>query len=64
MASRYHMLPTEVLHKATTVDYYIHEQALEYLNKAADPTRSNLPDLSQEEMQAMLDAVRNGNEQS
>ena len=37
MASRYGMLPTEVLAKATTVDIHILEKAMAYQNRANDP---------------------------
>jgi hypothetical protein len=62
MASRYGMLPTEVLAKANTVDVFILEQALAYHNRAKDPdydpSKPTLPKLSQATMKAMIERVR------
>ena len=62
MASRYGMLPTEVLGKATTLDIYILEKAMAYQNRANDPnydpSKPTMPNLSQETMRAMIEQVR------
>ena len=62
MASRYGMLPTQVLAKATTLDVYVLERALAYTNRAKDPdydpSKPTVPKLTQEQMKAMIEQVR------
>lgn len=59
MASRYGMLPTQVLATATTLDIYVLEKALAYTNRAKDPDYDpSKPNLTQEQMKAMIEQVR------
>ena len=63
MAQRYHLLPTEVLSRATTFDLEVmfvsqdfqHRRSQQQENAQGDKPR---PKLSQDQMQAMLDRAR------
>jgi len=64
MAERYGMLPSEVLNRANTVDISIMTAAIAYRNeqieRANDPDyKPKVKELSQAEMLAMLERVRN-----
>lgn len=63
MGSRYHMLPSQILAQATTVDYYVFDRALTYENKKKRqaqglPTNKEPPKLTEKQMQAMLAKTR------
>jgi hypothetical protein len=59
MASRYHLLPSEVLQRATTIDLNVLERSMQYRNEMSDPDRAKRPPkLTQEQMLAMLDQVK------
>lgn len=63
LAQSYHLLPSEALARATTFDLYVLDNYSRFIkyqeekaNKDAPQVRKNL---TQEEMQAMIDKVRN-----
>jgi hypothetical protein len=63
VAKRYGMLPSELLVRANTFDIMIAETAVgyeNYLNKKdrGDTMTPQAPDLSEKEMQAMIDKVK------
>jgi hypothetical protein len=61
MGKTYKMLPSQILETATTIDLYVLEKALAYLNLPKDNDgRPILPpkQYSQAELQAMVDAVK------
>lgn len=63
IAKRYGKLPSEVIESGSSIDLQIANLAIEYesyLTKKAQNSKDGVitPDLSQEEMQAMLDRVR------
>lgn len=61
MAKMYGQLPSTVLATATTYDMMVTDALLSWEQEQIDRANGKLPkhDLSQEEMQAMLDRVRN-----
>lgn len=59
MSNRYHMLPSQVLAQATTLDITVLHHALEFHNSANDPNAKKTPPPNEQQMQAMLDSVRN-----
>lgn len=60
MAKMYGQLPSTVLAQATTYDMMVTDALLSWEQEQIDRANGKLPkhDLSQEEMQAMLDRVR------
>jgi hypothetical protein len=62
MAQRYGKLPSEVLERATVLDFRIMDVADSYLNyqrTIAETGRPPPPKLSIDQMQAMMDKVKN-----
>lgn len=61
MANRYGLLPSEVLTRCTTIDLYVLERSMTYRNLPRDDNGNIIKppkQLSQAEMQAMIDSVR------
>lgn len=59
MASRYGLLPSEVLTRADTLDVYILNTVVTYQHQQAEANGEKpVPKLTQKEMQAMIDRVR------
>lgn len=64
MATRYHLLPSEVMERASTLDIYVMETALSWQKYNEDQASAKAnghpptPALSQKQMQEMLDRVR------
>lgn len=65
MAKRYSKTPTQILESGSTFDLYVAETALGYESFVAKRERGEIPDNhghSQEELQAMVDRVKNKND--
>lgn len=65
MATRYHVLPTEVLAKADTLDYYVMDVAMSYQRYMQDKEEAKTsgraptaPNLTVNKMQEMIERVR------
>mgnify|MGYP003336241467 CR=1 FL=1 len=61
LASRYHCLPSEAMSRATTFDLYVLDVANRYEKRQRDIAEGRAPEtpkLTQDEMQAMVNAVR------
>ena len=64
LANRYHCLPSEALARATTLDLHVLDISARYnlrQNDIAQGRAPSTPQLSQEQMRAMLDQVREKN---
>jgi hypothetical protein len=71
IATRYHCLPSEVVRSGDTLDVFIINAAIDihrYMDECAKAQAEGKPKparkLSQEQMKAMLERVRNGNKKS
>lgn len=65
MASRYHMLPSEALEKATTFDLKVLDVSARWTNKKyqeQETGQSKSTQLSVDQMKNMMDQVRKKNE--
>lgn len=58
MASRYHRLPSELIDRATTFDLLVLETALAYHKSRDTPSGKPTPNVKQQDLKAMLEAVR------
>jgi hypothetical protein len=64
LATRYHLLPSEVLSRADTLDVLVMEVALDWHNQRMERARdsaegkSTAPKLPQDQLKAMIDAVK------
>lgn len=61
LATRYHCLPSEALSRADTLDLHILDVSAKYAQRQQDIRDGKLsatPQLSQEQMRAMIDAVK------
>lgn len=62
MATRYHLLPSEVLTKATTIDLYVMDRALRYrdMKQKANgaPLAKPVPNLTEAQMLEMVEAAK------
>lgn len=61
LANRYHLLPSEAMARATTFDLHVLDVATQWQKRQdaiARGERPDVPDLSQEEMMAMIEATR------
>lgn len=65
VSKRYGKLPSEMLEVGSSIDVHIAEIAVEYENYLYKKERGdisvNVPKMSQEQMQAMIDRVKNEN---
>lgn len=63
LGKRYGLLPSEVLSRGNTFDLYIMDAALTFENyqykKASNGGKKPIPDYTQEQLQNMLNKVRN-----
>ena len=64
ISKRYGVLPSDLMSRGSSFDVYVSDLALQYeqyqMRRASGVESATLtPDLSQEEMQAMIDRVRN-----
>lgn len=61
LATRYHLLPSEALSRADTLDLHILDVSAKYAQRQQDIRDgkiSNVPTLSQAKMREMIDAVK------
>jgi hypothetical protein len=58
MSERYGMLPSQVLEQATTLDLYIMDAALSYHNAQIKKQNGQVPEVSQDELQELLNLTR------
>ena len=61
MSSRYGLLPSEVMSRASTFDLFIYDSAVSYLNYAQDRATGKAPEYKQEDLLNILKGSR-GNE--
>jgi len=61
MSSRYGLLPSEVMSRASTFDLFIYDSAVSYLNYAQDRANGKAPEYKQEDLLNILKGSR-GNE--
>jgi len=64
LASRYHLLPSEVLDRATTFDLYCMDIGIRYTHveeqKRKGTYKPSKPNISSEEMKSLLERTKNG----
>ena len=62
LGKRYGMLPSEAMERGTTFDLFIMDAAMSFENyhhkKAMNNGEGSVPDLSEDEMKAILDKVK------
>lgn len=59
LAERYGLLPSEVLSRASTLDLYVMDAAITYRDyQQKKANKEYVPELTQEEMMAMLNKTR------
>ena len=59
LGQRYSLLPSELLSRATTFDLEIADIAISYENYKRNKANGKTPEISQDQLQKIIDAKRN-----
>lgn len=54
MASRYGLLPSEIMSRASTFDLFVYDTAVSYIQYAQDKAEGKSPEYKQEDLLKML----------